>query len=98
MSPRGQTEQVGVRELRDQLSRYLDRVRHGEEIEVTDRGKPVAMPVPLPDSRAKLAELVAAGVVTPAAREWTGAPERPPVPEGERAASELLDKQRADPG
>ncbi|MDQ3988657.1 MAG: type II toxin-antitoxin system prevent-host-death family antitoxin, partial [Actinomycetota bacterium] len=37
------TEQVGVRELRDQLSSYLDRVRHGEQIEVTDRGRPIAM-------------------------------------------------------
>jgi prevent-host-death family protein len=92
------TEQVGVRELRDQLSRYLERVRHGEEIEVTERGRPVAMLVPLPDSRAKLAELVAAGVVTPAAREWTGAPRRLPVPAGEQNASELLDELRADRG
>jgi antitoxin (DNA-binding transcriptional repressor) of toxin-antitoxin stability system len=32
-------------------------VRHGEEIEVTERGRPVAMLVPLPGSRAnKLAD------------------------------------------
>jgi prevent-host-death family protein len=91
-------EQVGVRELRDQLSRYLDRVRDGEEIEVTERGRPVAMLVPLPDSRARLAELVAAGVVTPAAREWTRPPRRLPVPTGEPLASTSLDEQRADQG
>ncbi|MHA6628320.1 type II toxin-antitoxin system Phd/YefM family antitoxin [Pseudonocardia sichuanensis] len=90
------TEQVGVRELRDQLSRYLERVRHGEEIEVTERGNPVAMLVPLPDSRAKLAELVASGAVTPATREWTQGRRRLSVPAGEPLASEVLDGQRAD--
>lgn len=33
---------VGVRELRNNLSRYLERVRGGEEVIVTDRGSPVA--------------------------------------------------------
>ncbi|MFT4258751.1 type II toxin-antitoxin system Phd/YefM family antitoxin [Microbacterium sp.] len=33
---------VGVRELRNGLSRYLDRVHDGAEITVTDHGKPVA--------------------------------------------------------
>jgi prevent-host-death family protein len=88
-------EQVGVRELRDQLSGYLDRVRHGEEIEVTERGRPIAMLVPLPESRANFAELVAAGVITPAAREWRRTA-RLPVPAGEPLASAVLDEQRAD--
>ncbi len=34
--------EVGVRELRNNLSRYLERVRGGEEVIVTDRGSPVA--------------------------------------------------------
>lgn len=34
--------EVGVRELRNSLSRYLHKVREGETIVVTDRGKPVA--------------------------------------------------------
>jgi prevent-host-death family protein len=34
--------QVGVRELKAGLSGFLDRVASGEEIVVTDRGKPVA--------------------------------------------------------
>ena len=33
---------VGVRELKNHLSAYIDRVRDGEEIVVTDRGRPVA--------------------------------------------------------
>ncbi len=32
---------VGVRELRDHLSNYLRRVREGELLVITDRGKPI---------------------------------------------------------
>lgn len=38
---------VGVRELRQQASSVLKRVIHGETVEVTDRGHPVARIVPL---------------------------------------------------
>jgi prevent-host-death family protein len=40
-------ESIGVRELRQHASRYLERVRHGETLEVTDRGRPVARLVPV---------------------------------------------------
>ena len=43
--------EVGVRELRNHLSRYLDRVRDGEEVIVTDRGRAVARVVPVADER-----------------------------------------------
>jgi antitoxin (DNA-binding transcriptional repressor) of toxin-antitoxin stability system len=33
---------VGIRELKANLSRYLARVREGETLVITDRGKPVA--------------------------------------------------------
>ena len=39
---------IGVRELRQQASRYLREVERGETIEVTDRGRPIARLVPLP--------------------------------------------------
>lgn len=39
---------IGVRELRQQASRYLREVEQGETIEVTDRGRPIARLVPLP--------------------------------------------------
>lgn len=41
-------ERIGVRELRQQASRYLARVATGETFEVTDRGRPVAHLVPVP--------------------------------------------------
>ncbi len=39
---------VGVRELKKHLSRWLDRAERGEVIRVTDRGAPKAMLGPLP--------------------------------------------------
>jgi prevent-host-death family protein len=39
---------VGVRELRQNLSRYLRRVEAGETLEVTEHGRPVAVLAPLP--------------------------------------------------
>lgn len=40
-------ERIGVRELRQHASRYLERVVRGESLEVTDRGRPVARLVPV---------------------------------------------------
>ncbi len=57
--------EAGVRELRDRLSHYLNVVRDGQEVTVTDHGKAVARLVPLDQPRA-LDRLVAEGLVTPA--------------------------------
>ena len=55
---------VGVRELREELSKYLQRVRdEGETIEITVRGEPVARVIPMkakPRSPEEIAELFAA--------------------------------------
>ena len=37
---------VGVRELRDRLSKYLRRVAGGERLVVTQRGEPIALLIP----------------------------------------------------
>ena len=52
---------VGVRELRQNLSVYLRRVRAGHTLEVTERGEPVALLVPTPGASTALARLVASG-------------------------------------
>ncbi len=57
--------EVGVRDLRNNLSRYLDRVRGGEEVVVTERGHAIARVLPIGAERA-LDRLIAEGVVTPA--------------------------------
>jgi prevent-host-death family protein len=60
---------VAVRELKNRLSEYLRRVRDGERIIVTDRGRPIAELTPLGRRRLspahRLALLVEAGEVTP---------------------------------
>jgi len=43
----GEEHRIGVRELRQNASRYLNRVAAGESFTVTDRGAPVAQLVPL---------------------------------------------------
>ena len=57
-------ERIGVRELRQHASRYLERVARGETLEVTDRGRPVARLVPV--RMGAWADLVSSGRVTPA--------------------------------
>lgn len=44
-------DRIGVRELRQNASRYLARVAGGESMEVTDRGRPVALLVPIANDR-----------------------------------------------
>lgn len=59
--------EVGVRELRDQLRRWLDVVEDGHEVTITERGKPVARLIGV-SSPSQLERLIADGVVTPAKR------------------------------
>jgi prevent-host-death family protein len=42
---------VGVRELKQHLSEYLERAARGELIRVTERGRPKAMLGPVPGQR-----------------------------------------------
>lgn len=50
---------VGVRELRQNLSRYLDEVKGGESLTVTERGRDVARLTPAGPHDAPLARLAA---------------------------------------
>lgn len=56
---------VGVRELKQHLSEYLERASHGESIRVTDRGTPKAMLGPLP-GREMIDRGIEEGWITPA--------------------------------
>jgi prevent-host-death family protein len=55
-------DRVGVRELRQNLSVYLRRVRRGEALEVTERGEPVAVLQPIARESDALSRLQARGV------------------------------------
>jgi prevent-host-death family protein len=56
-------ERVGVRELRQNLSVYLRRVRAGQRLEVTERGRPVARLEPIIEPGDPLADLDRRGLV-----------------------------------
>lgn len=57
--------QVGMRELQQNLSKYLRRVERGERLEVTEHGRPVAVLAPLHPRETPLARLVSEGRVIP---------------------------------
>jgi prevent-host-death family protein len=59
---------VGVAELRQNLSRYLRRVEQGERLTVTDRNRPVAELGPPATAGSALDRLLAEGRVAPPAR------------------------------
>jgi prevent-host-death family protein len=86
---------VGVRELRQRASELLRRVEAGETIEVTDRGRPVAVLAPLPDA-GRLQRLRAAGEVTPAAASFADLPEPLALPAGKESPSVILARLRRD--
>lgn len=68
-------DRIGVRELRQHASRYLERVARGESLEVTDRGRPVARLVPVTSDT--WADMIASGKVTPAEEDNDVADEKP---------------------
>ncbi len=58
-------ERIGVRELRQHASRYLERVKAGETVEVTERGRLVALLVPPEPARDARQRLIADGSLIP---------------------------------
>ncbi len=84
---------VGVRELRQNLSVYLDRVKAGETLEVTEHGVPVARLGPNPPERVSIIDrLIAEGKITPAKGDRRSLPMPPDIPG--RPLSEILQEMR----
>ncbi len=77
---RPKQERVGIRQLRQNLSVYVRRVREeGLAYEVTERGEPVARLMPLHDRPAsKIEQMIADGRITPPTHAWEDVP--PPLP------------------
>jgi prevent-host-death family protein len=86
---------VGIRELRQRASELLRQVEGGETIEITDRGRPVAMLSPV-GSGGALEQLRAASDTTPVARELGDLPEPLPLAPGQEAPSAVLARLRRD--
>lgn len=86
---------VGVRELRQQASELLRRVEAGETIEVTDRGRPVALLTPVPD-KGPLERLTATGDLVRSRRGMDDLPDPLHLASGQEPPSRVLDRLRRD--
>jgi prevent-host-death family protein len=86
---------VGIRELRQRASELLRQVERGESIEITDRGRPVAVLSPLPPG-SPYQRLLAEGEIARAAREFGELPDPLPIPSGQESASSVLGRLRSD--
>jgi prevent-host-death family protein len=83
--------EVGVRELKQHLSKYLDLVEAGAELVVTDRGRPKARIVPVSEE-GRLQRGIEQGWITPARRHQivgAGARHR-----STRRTADVLDEDR----
>ncbi len=86
-------DRVGVRELRREASAILRRVSAGETVEVTDRGRPVALMVrTMPNG---LARLESEGMLRRADGDLLGITPVRPEP-GTAPPSQLVSEGRAD--
>jgi prevent-host-death family protein len=89
---------IGIRELRQHASVYVDLVEKGQTVDITNRGRLVARLVPARDVESPLERLIAAGIIQPA--EDPGSlldiEPAPAVPEGQPTASEILLKMREE--
>jgi len=87
---------MGVRELKDSLSRALRQVQQGETVEVTDHGRPIARIIKASPSHPR--QVATEGRLIPPDEEgdlldlWPP----PPLEVGERLGSEILAELRAD--
>ena len=72
--------QLGLREANQHFSKAIKAVKAGKEVVLTERGKPIAVIKPLPQSddvEATLDRLAAAGVLTRATKRGPLPPFRP---------------------
>jgi len=85
---------MGIRELRDNLTAAVRRVRAGETIEVTSDGMPVALLTPVPTSRRD--RLIAEGrLIPPQVTPFRLPTPIPPLP-GTPTSDEIIADDRGD--
>jgi prevent-host-death family protein len=88
-------ERIGIRELKENLSRYMKKVRTGERIIVTDRKNDIAiiMPININAGDKKLYQFIQRGMAS-----WSGGmPEGMPVriiSKGKSVSSAVIEDQR----
>lgn len=86
---------VGIRELRQRASELLRRVEAGETIEITDRGRPVALLSPTPEG-GPYEGMLASGEIERAALGFDELPEPVEVASNVELPSVTLARLRAE--
>ncbi|HEY7499312.1 MAG TPA: type II toxin-antitoxin system Phd/YefM family antitoxin [Vicinamibacterales bacterium] len=91
---------TGIRELKDNLSRFIRRIEAGERIAITAHGRVVAELVP-PGARTKgtstrFDELVASGVIRPPLEPGDPTEGWPDIRLPDGTATELIDADRGE--
>jgi prevent-host-death family protein len=86
---------VGIRELRQNLSVHLRKVKQGESLEVTERGQPVALLTPLPERMSARERLIAEGRMIPGKGNLADLGS-PPRLELKMSLSDALEEQREE--
>ena len=87
---------IGIRELRQHASVYVDLAEKGYTVDITNRGRLVAQLVPVTEPGSPLERLIAAGIIEPA-EERGGVGDLDPYPAppaGQPTASEILSDMR----
>ncbi len=88
---------VGIRELRQNLSVYLDRVKAGETLEVTEHGRPVARLEPQPPEHVSILDrMIAEGRATPARGSLADLPPPIKLPPGKPLSQILVEMREED--
>ena len=92
--------ETGIRELRDNLSRYIRRVEAGQRIAVTAHGRVVAELVPpgaaTRQSGSRWDELIASGILHPPAETGDPFEDWPEIGLKPGTAAELIDADRGE--
>jgi len=92
--------ETGVRELKDNLSRYIRRIEAGERVVVTAHGRAVAELVPpaahRPAKAGQFARLIASGVITPPVEDGDPLEGCPEIRLPRGTASALIDCDRGE--
>lgn len=90
------SQSVGIREAKAHLSKYLQRIKLGHEIILTDRGRPVGKLVPIQPEELSLSirlrQLEEQGLIEPASSELDVTPR--PIPLPNELAQRLLQEDR----
>jgi prevent-host-death family protein len=90
------SKRIGIRELRQHASVYVDLAEKGYTVDITNRGRLVAQLVPVREPDSPLERLIAAGIIEPA-EERGGVGDLDPYPAppaGQATASEILAQLR----